>query len=327
MKMSTISGFVIGVLTAIGLTIVYGDKLQYSLSEVSASYAGHSPGIEDIAVADPTPSAALTTAGLAQDATNTPSANVSETGEEITPTPAGLEQRWAAFASQAETLAAVGDFPWRACFARAAASYQLPETLLLAIASGESNFDPVARSDQDAVGLMQILWPGTSHHLGVLREADLYDPCTNVDAGARYLKELAGQYNNNLHLMVAAYNYGPGRVSPGDVPEGARWYSGYIYQHLQQVLGSGQSTGDPVPVRPASAAGRELLMTFNGVRRAEDFMSFLTSAIPNINLQLQSESLGQHDVVLLYHSESERNSALNSISAAGVVPATTKLYL
>lgn len=313
--MSTISGFVIGAVAAVGLTILFGDKLQHSLGETVVRYTVDTPEMLDIAQAD----AALPAEPLP--AVMSKSVPESETQVD-------LEQRWAEFAAQADTLVPVGEFPWRSCFARAAATYELPETLLLAIASGESNFDPAARSDKDAVGLMQILWPGTSRHLGVLREADLYDPCTNVDAGARYLQELAGQFDNNLHLMVAAYNYGPGRITPGAIPQGARWYSEYIYQHLQQVLGSKQAAINPVTAGAVSAStGRQLVMSFSGPGRARDFMTFLNVQVPELNLQLEMEAFGQHDVVLLYTSESERQSALNLISAAGVVPVTAKLSL
>ena len=242
--MSTASGFVLGFVAAVCLTIVYGDKLQNRLSDAVLGGIVDSPATADLAGA---PAAQLTKPlpigiphskfrGL-HDVSIAATPDLTETAGE---TEAGLEQRWAEFAAQAGTLVAVGDFPWRSCFTRAAASYELPEPLLLAIASGESHFDPSARSSKGAVGLMQILWPSTSRHLGVLRKADLYDPCINVDAGARYLQQLAGEYDNNLHLMVAAYNYGPARVSPEAMPDGARGYSAYIYQHLQQVLGFDQ---------------------------------------------------------------------------------------
>jgi len=320
MRMSTISGFVLGTVAAVGLTILFGDKLHHSLGETAAGYSVDSPETLDIAQADKAlPAEPLSTTILQGEAQSEPEGQAAAID---------LEQRWAEFAAQADTLVPVGEFPWRSCFARAAATYELPETLLLAIASGESNFDPAARSDKDAVGLMQILWPGTSRHLGVLREADLYDPCTNVDAGARYLQELAGRFDNNLHLMVAAYNYGPGRIVPGAIPQGARWYSEYIYQHLQQVLGSKQPVTNPVTAGAVSAGtGRQLVMSFSGPARARDFMTFLNVQIPELSLQLENDTFGQHDVVLLYTSESERQSALNSISAAGVVPVTAKLYL
>lgn len=318
--MSTISGFVLGAVAAVGLTILFGDKLHHSLGETAAGYRVDSPETLDIAQADKAPPAEpLSTTVLQGEA---------QTVQEGQASAIDLEQRWAEFAAQADSLVPVGEFPWRSCFARAAATYELPETLLLAIASGESNFDPAARSDKDAVGLMQILWPGTSRHLGVLREADLYDPCTNVDAGARYLQELAGRFDNNLHLMVAAYNYGPGRIVPGAIPQGARWYSEYIYQHLQQVLGSKQPVTKPVLASAAIAStGRQLVMSFSGPARARDFMTFLNLQIPGLSLHLENDAFGQHDVVLLYTSESERQSALDSISAAGVVPVTAKLYL
>ena len=336
MRMSTISGFFLGAVAAVGLTILFGDKLHHSLGETAARYTVHTPESHGtaqaeealpaqplpIGVSENLPESVPKTVQEARPAVSTGSAEVA--GE----TQVGLEQRWAQFAAQADTLVPVGEFPWRSCFARAAATYELPETLLLAIASGESNFDPAARSDKDAVGLMQILWPGTSRHLGVLREADLYDPCTNVDAGARYLQELAGRFDNNLHLMVAAYNYGPGRITSGAMPQGARWYSGYIYRHLQQVLGSKQPATDPRTAGAVSStAGRQLVMSFSGPGRARDFMTFLKIQVPELNLQLEMEAFGQHDVVLLYTSESERQSALNLISAAGVVPVTAKLYL
>ena len=245
------------------------------------------------------------------------------TGEAGEPQPAtaasSLERHWQAFADQAGSLQPVGDFPWRSCFRRAAASHDVPESLLLAIASGESNFDPAARSHKDTVGLMQIRWPDTSRDLGIRREADLYDPCTNVDGGARYLAQLIERYDDELHLAVAAYNYGPGRIAPGRVPEGARWYSHYIYQHLQQVLGV-----DHVPsgalLRPGtdSTGGHLVLMRFNRPQRARDFVHFLQGQVPGLDVQQQSEVLGQQEVVLLYRDQRERERALASLAAAGL---------
>ena len=120
--------------------------------------------------------------------------------------------------------------------------YDLPETLLLAVARGESDFEPTARSKANAHGVMQILWPTTARHLGIYRLSELYDPCTNIDAGARYLKELVARFDGNLHLALAAYNYGPERISAdvANIPKGATWYSGYIYRHLDYVLGDGR---------------------------------------------------------------------------------------
>ena len=239
--------------------------------------------------------------------------------QEIPDTGLTLGDRWAAFAAGPPPVPEEASYPWRQCFARAAASYDIPESLLLAIASGESGFDAAARSPKDAVGLMQIRWPLTSRHLGIDREADLYDPCTNVDAGARYLRELMSQFGNDLHLSLAAYNYGPSRISADALPEGALWYSQYIYQHLQQVLGA-----DPAPsselLGPSAepAGGHLVLMRFHRPQRARDFILFLQGQVSDLDLHQRSESLGQHEVVLLFSDRRERERVLASLAAAGL---------
>ena len=195
----------------------------------------------------------------------------------------------------------------------------MPEALLLAVASGESSFDPAARSSKGAIGLMQILWPDTARHLGISGEAQLYDPCTNIDAGARYLAELQGRFDNDLHRVVVAYNYGPGRISAGDMPQGARWYSDYIYRHLQEVLGNSLASDAPVVDRPTvGAEGRLVLMTFNKHYRARDFIHFLETTVPGLELAHRSSGLGQHEVVLLYADDVERVAALTAIGKFGV---------
>ncbi len=117
------------------------------------------------------------------------------------------------YAAQQTSLEPAYTFPHATCFSVAALEYGLPESLLLAIARGESDFDATARSRANAHGVMQILWPGTARHLGIHRLSDLYEPCTNIDAGARYFKELLERYDGNVHLALAAYNYGPGRIA------------------------------------------------------------------------------------------------------------------
>jgi hypothetical protein len=291
------------------LTVVYGQQLSTSLRDAidrhpvvpaEAPQAGDRTGLATVEPAAVEPAAV-------EPAAVEPAADKSISQAPVTTDPAQptLEQRWQDYAENAGEMMPAGSYPWQQCFQRAAASYEIPMALLLAVASGESNFDPAAISDKNAIGLMQIRWPTTSRHLGVRR--------------ARYLRELAEQYGNNLHLAVAAYNYGPSRVSSEQVPEGALWYSHYIYQHLQQVLGQEPAATSELIAQPAGTeAGREVLMSFNRAHRARDFIAFLGSHVPGLNLQQQSESLGRHDVVLLYADQAERRRALEAMSAAGL---------
>ncbi len=138
---------------------------------------------------------------------------------------AELDSAWASYSKNRTHLEPAYRFPHATCFGTAAIQYNLPETLLLAVARGESDFEATARSKANAHGVMQILWPGTARHLGIHRLSELYDPCTNIDAGARYLKELLGRYDGNLHLALAAYNYGPRRIATdgSNIPSGATW--------------------------------------------------------------------------------------------------------
>jgi soluble lytic murein transglycosylase-like protein len=71
----------------------------------------------------------------------------------------------------------------------------------------ESGFRPQAVSPKGAVGLMQLM-PETAQTLGV----DASDPVQNVDAGARYLRDLLQKYDGLLWHALAAYNAGPAAV-------------------------------------------------------------------------------------------------------------------
>ena len=89
----------------------------------------------------------------------------------------------------------------------AADRYGLPRELVRSVMAAESGFQPLAISPKGAIGLMQLM-PGTAQVLG----ADPHDPAQNVDAGARYLRDLLERYNYGLRHALAAYNAGPGAV-------------------------------------------------------------------------------------------------------------------
>lgn len=80
--------------------------------------------------------------------------------------------------------------------------------LLVAMVEVESSFDPSALSRRGAIGLMQVL-PETAAEFG---EFDLWDPASNLRAGAAYLRQLLRRYDGNLEIAVAAYNAGPGSI-------------------------------------------------------------------------------------------------------------------
>lgn len=88
-------------------------------------------------------------------------------------------------------------------------AYGVPAALVLAVMQVESNFDPAARSSAGAVGLMQIM-PMTGLRYGVSQKLD--HPRTNIDVGARYLKDLLRMFDGDTELALAAYNAGEGAV-------------------------------------------------------------------------------------------------------------------
>jgi soluble lytic murein transglycosylase-like protein len=99
----------------------------------------------------------------------------------------------------------------------AAEANQLDMALLQAVIAAESGFDALAVSPKGAVGLMQVM-PATAQRYGLTSDrggsvaAKLTDPRTNINTGARYLRDLINLFPGQLELAVAAYNAGEGAV-------------------------------------------------------------------------------------------------------------------
>jgi len=83
--------------------------------------------------------------------------------------------------------------------------------LAVAVAAAESQLNPNAGSDKNAVGLMQLI-PDTAADLG-LKPEERTDPAKNARAGVRYLAQLLRKHDGNETLALASYNAGPGVVA------------------------------------------------------------------------------------------------------------------
>ena len=99
----------------------------------------------------------------------------------------------------------------------AARETKVDAALIHAVISVESGYNPSARSSAGAVGLMQLM-PETARRYGV---KDRLDPGQNIRGGARYLRDLKAMFDDNLQLVLAAYNAGEetvmkygGRIPP-----------------------------------------------------------------------------------------------------------------
>ncbi|MEM9387085.1 MAG: transglycosylase SLT domain-containing protein [Pseudomonadota bacterium] len=237
------------------------------------------------------------------------------------------DQAWQQFlADETRHLPASG-YPYQHCFAESARRYDLPEALLLAVGRGESALDPLARSHANAYGLMQIQWPGTAKHLGIHSVRTLLNPCRNVDAGARYLRELLGRYGS-LERALAAYNVGPGRVSErADVPlpgAGHR-YSQYIYRQLAK--GGDRASPPPLkagkaPASPTAPTARAYpqthhLVVFDSPVRAHSLAHALSRRYPQLDVSAQRLDARNFAVTVVLASEATSRASREALRRAG----------
>ena len=68
----------------------------------------------------------------------------------------------------------------------------------------ESAYNPNAVSPKGAIGLMQLM-PATAKRFDV---SDPFNGVANINGGARYLRWLMDRFDNDLKLVLAAYNAG-----------------------------------------------------------------------------------------------------------------------
>ncbi|HEX6362823.1 MAG TPA: transglycosylase SLT domain-containing protein [Albitalea sp.] len=114
---------------------------------------------------------------------------------------------------------------------RIAPAYLVEPRLALAIIEAESNFDVVALSPKNAMGLMQLI-PETAARFNVRNP---WDAAQNVRGGLAYLRWLLAYFEGDVQLVAAAYNAGEGAVERhGGVPPYGETRA-YVQRILQAV--------------------------------------------------------------------------------------------
>jgi soluble lytic murein transglycosylase-like protein len=129
----------------------------------------------------------------------------------------------------------------------AAMANNVDAALIRAVISVESGYNPSAVSRAGAVGLMQLM-PETAKRYKV---TDRHNPAQNIRGGAQYLHDLLRKFNNDLHLVIAAYNAGeqavmkygnripPYRETLAYVPKVMKFYEQYSADYA-----SAEESGD-----------------------------------------------------------------------------------
>jgi soluble lytic murein transglycosylase-like protein len=96
--------------------------------------------------------------------------------------------------------------------------FKADPTLVLSIMREESRFNPRAKSQAAARGLLQFIITtardiGRDVGLVDVDPEDLYDPRVIIRLGAKYISELGEQFGGNRYRIAAAYNAGPKQVA------------------------------------------------------------------------------------------------------------------
>jgi hypothetical protein len=143
--------------------------------------------------------------------------------------------------------------------------YDIDPALIMAMIHTESNFNPKARSQASAYGLMQLV-PQTAGREAyyrvygqrrILTPQYLYDPNNNIELGAAYLHILMNRYLRSIanplsrtYCIVAAYHAGPSSVGRAFIPTSSLQRAiptinslapADVYQRLVQALPSIES--------------------------------------------------------------------------------------
>lgn len=96
--------------------------------------------------------------------------------------------------------------------------YDVDPYLVAAIINVESKYNKDAISNKEARGLMQVgsqtgEWAASVLKIENYNETLLFKPEINIRFGTWYIDQLKKEFNNNMDLVIVAYNAGSGNVN------------------------------------------------------------------------------------------------------------------
>lgn len=133
----------------------------------------------------------------------------------------------------------------------------LDPALVHAVIAVESGYNPEARSPKGAIGLMQVL-PETASRYGVTDPAS--SPEANLRAGTRYLRYLMQLFDDQLELVLAAYNAGEHAVlRHGNRIPPYRETQQYVPAVMARYLEWREPAAPAIPATPATPARNRII--------------------------------------------------------------------
>lgn len=214
--------------------------------------------------------------------------------------------------NQVETMLGLSEF-YFPIFEMALDANEMPmELKYLAII--ESALNPRARSRVGASGLWQFMYPtGKMYGLEVDSYIDeRYDPVKSTYAAVRYLKDLFSIYGD-WHLVIAAYNCGPGNVNRAIRRTGGKKDFWQIYYYLPR------ETRNYVPAFIAAA----YTFTYNTDHGLYSEPTLLPVATDTVMIH---KPLHFEQIALSLHCPIDVIRSLNPQYRRDVIPAVKKQY-
>jgi D-alanyl-D-alanine dipeptidase len=146
--------------------------------------------------------------------------------------------------SFSESLPAFVPRRFRRAILASAMKWGVSAALLAAQLKAESGFDPDAVSPAGAQGIAQFM-PETAASYGL---GDPFDPAASIDAQGRLMSDLLKQFGGRPALALAAYNAGPGAVSPCDCIPDYPETQAYVAKILAMLGGIGSISPMPMEI-------------------------------------------------------------------------------
>lgn len=176
----------------------------------------------------------------------------------------------------------VQGYPYQKLMQEAADRYGLPLPYILAVARGESFFNPNAESVKGAIGIMQVMPSTAESDFGVSKQS-LFDPATNIDVGVHYLANMYDRFDDP-YLALAAYYCGPGGIDAENkmVRKDCNEYVQYIHTHLTSILAQAEGK---IPA-PKGELQKLVVTSFDNYLDARDFLNFINPQLTDLKLDL-----------------------------------------